>query len=70
MSRNVGVLNAPVSSGLFVTLNRPTIRLFLVHADADVVILLIRKQNSIVAVVTLDRLENIPPAPRALAQRR
>ena len=41
----------------------------LVHPDADVVILLIRKQHAIVAVVALDRLEDVPAAERALADR-
>src|SRR6185437_2796365 len=45
------------------------IGLRLVHADADVVILLIRKQNPIVTVVALDRLKDIPPTNRTLAHR-
>src|SRR6185369_3437516 len=47
----------------------PDVRFFLVHPDPDVVILLIGEQNSIVAVVTFDRLENIPAANRTLTHR-
>src|SRR5262249_33524229 len=41
----------------------------LIHADTDIVILLIGKQDSIVAVVALDRLENIKATIRAHADR-
>jgi len=43
--------------------------LFGVHANTDVVILLIGEQHAIVAVVALDRLEDIPTAPSALTDR-
>src|SRR5205085_11345252 len=45
------------------------IRLLLVHPDADVVILLVREQHAVVAVVALDRLKDVPAAPRALIDR-
>src|SRR6185503_3835511 len=47
-----------------------SIRLRLVHADPDVVKLLVRKQKSIVTVVALDPLKNIPTTKRTLANRR
>ena len=62
MSRSVGVLKAPVSSGFLVTLNRPTSGFFGVHADADVVVLLVGEQHAVVAVVALKILKELPAA--------
>src|SRR6185503_21089133 len=46
------------------------IEFLLVHADTDIVILLIRKEHSVMTVIALDRLENVPASIRAHADRR